>query len=599
MKEKEKRQLLPYIKMVFKLIPSLKLVLLWQTLLSVIWSLVPVGFVKILLDTYEAGKGFKSILITCSIVAIIYICNGMMNRFLDIFRDRLFRKLSFKMKNKIYEKIDEVDYATYQSSDFLNKYQKLLNEGIWNAWNTVWYMIMIIEGIVIVLAMSSIIALVNIVALAYTLVMSIVYFFTRRIAARLFRLADESNKQNFRERYYIRRMYYLKDAAADLRTTPVSNLFLGMNDKVGSNIVHNIDKYKGKEFIFVAIGEIFMRSVYAFVVAIIAYETLRDLSFASFAALIAAAESLFYCIWNFSYSIGNFQQVAINSIDYFRVMDIKPVIENSGSIVADEFSIINIIDVSFKYNENDKFALENINLKLKKGERIAIVGENGSGKTTLVKLLLRLYDPIKGSILFNDTNYKDIFPKSIRSRCGAVFQDYQVYALSVAENVLMREIINDDDRKLVIEALVFSGLYDKIKDLPLNIDTQITKEFEEDGLELSGGEKQKLALARIYASEYELIILDEPSSSLDPIAEADIYEKMMKLNKFKSLIFISHRLSTTKLADFIYLFDQGKIIEKGTHEELMNIDNGIYKNMFNVQAKEYVERSAGYENDKK
>ena len=231
--------------------------------------------------------------------------------------------------------------------------------------------------------------------------------------------------------------------------------------------------------------------------------------------------------------------------------------------------------------------MRGVSLEIKKGEKIAIVGANGSGKTTLVKLLLRLYDVKGGAIKINGDNYLDVDTTSLRPKIGAVFQNPEVYSLTVGENVLLRKAETEEDRDLVIEALKFSGLYDDVKNLEEGIDTLVTREFHRKGQILSGGQSQKLAIARGYAQNYEVLILDEPSSSLDPLAETALYENMLKLGRDRTLVFISHRLSSTVNCDRIYLLSDGKIAEAGSHEELM-ANNGLYRRMFEAQTEKYL-----------
>jgi len=242
--------------------------------------------------------------------------------------------------------------------------------------------------------------------------------------------------------------------------------------------------------------------------------------------------------------------------------------------------------VKFGYDDN-RTIIKDFTATVNPGEKIAIVGINGAGKTTLVKLLLRLYDVNNGNILINNQDYKTLNAKSIRQKVGAVFQNIEVYAVSVAENVLLREVKTQEDIDLVNEALKFSGLYDYIYSLKDNINTVVTREFHKLGVVFSGGQTQKLAIARGYAQNYQLFILDEPSSALDPIAEAKVYDNMLELGKDKTMIFISHRLTTTVNADKIYLFENGSILEQGTHQELMD-KNGQYKKMFESQAVKYL-----------
>ena len=284
-----------------------------------------------------------------------------------------------------------------------------------------------------------------------------------------------------------------------------------------------------------------------------------------------------------------FAEVQNSSVEVkvaFDLLKMQGKIETDSGMIAENFETLEVKNITFSYKE-DYNQLENVSLKIKKGQRIAIVGHNGAGKTTLVKLLLRLYDVKEGNILYNGTDYKDLNVHSLRKQVGAVFQNVEVYAVTIAENILFRTPKTESDINLVIEALKFSGLYDYVSSLPNGINTIVTKEFDKNGIVLSGGQNQRLAIARGYALNYNLFILDEPSSALDPIAEANVYNNMLALGKDKTIIFISHRLTTTVNADYIYLFEKGRVIEEGTHKELL-AKGGKYAQMFNSQSKKYL-----------
>ena len=223
-------------------------------------------------------------------------------------------------------------------------------------------------------------------------------------------------------------------------------------------------------------------------------------------------------------------------------------------------------------------------MTIKSGQKIALVGYNGAGKSTLIKLLLRLYDVSSGEILFNGENVKNFTLNSYRNNFATVFQDFQIYAATIAENVLSGEYI-EKNKKTVLTALSKSGFDHKLLSLPDDIFTPLTKEFDNDGTNLSGGEAQKIAIARVFAKPCDIIILDEPSSALDPISEYELNRTIME-NSDKTVIIISHRLSTTRNADMIYMLENGEIIEQGNHEQLIRID-GKYAEMFNKQAEKY------------
>lgn len=249
---------------------------------------------------------------------------------------------------------------------------------------------------------------------------------------------------------------------------------------------------------------------------------------------------------------------------------------------------IKLENVSYRYPNQDKYILKNININIKSGEKVAFVGHNGAGKTTLIKLILRLYLPQEG-VIYLDEKPQDTYKlKLLRERFGVIFQDFQLYALNVFENVLMNSsIFNESNISTVNYALRRSGIYDRIYQEKYTIKTQLLKDYDKDGLILSGGQAQKLALSRIFAKECGVIIMDEPSSALDPKSEYGIFKSMLDVAKDKTLILISHRLSSTKDVDKIYFFENGQVMEEGSHDELMK-KNGKYASMFLLQAKTYI-----------
>jgi ATP-binding cassette subfamily B protein len=220
-----------------------------------------------------------------------------------------------------------------------------------------------------------------------------------------------------------------------------------------------------------------------------------------------------------------------------------------------------------------------VSLTIQPGEKIAVVGYNGAGKTTLAKLLMRLYDPADGEILLDGVNIKEYELAAYRRKIGAVFQDFQIFAATLYDNVAMDASIGRQES--VRAALAKSGFADS---LPL--ETPLTREFLDDGTNLSGGESQKVAIARAFFKEADYMVFDEPSSALDPISEYNIYNAMREASAGKTVIFISHRLSSAKMADRIYMFENGQIIESGGHETLM-ASRGKYAEMFSMQAEKY------------
>lgn len=243
-------------------------------------------------------------------------------------------------------------------------------------------------------------------------------------------------------------------------------------------------------------------------------------------------------------------------------------------------------DVSFRYPGTDNWALRHVSMKFHIGTRLAIVGENGSGKTTFIKLLCRLYDLQEGEILLNGINIRKYKYKDYMEIFSIVFQDFQLLSQSLGSNVAGSIVY---DRKRVEKALSDAGLGERLSSMPQGADTPLYKDFTEDGVEISGGEAQKIAIARALYKDAPFIILDEPTAALDPVAEAEIYAKFNEISGDRTSIYISHRLSSCKFCDEIAVFHQGQIVEKGTHEELLAQMNGKYAQLWQAQAQYYTE----------
>jgi ATP-binding cassette subfamily B protein len=290
-----------------------------------------------------------------------------------------------------------------------------------------------------------------------------------------------------------------------------------------------------------------------------------------------------------------FPQISENSLYIEKIRNFisyeKKIKSTKNLPVPREPKTLELKNVSFGYTEKDGYILHDICLTIRPDQKIALVGYNGAGKTTLIKLIMRLYDPSEGEILYNGINIKDYNINEYREMIGTVFQDFKIFATTVGYNVVLDYKDADTitrQEKDVREALKFSGFEEKLDSLPQDLLTELTTEFEEDGVDLSGGESQKLAIARAFYKDAHLVILDEPSSALDPIAEYQLNEAMLQAVDNRTVIFISHRLSTTRNADRIIMLEQGRIIEEGTHEELIHLQEK-YATMWKVQAGKYVD----------
>jgi len=242
-------------------------------------------------------------------------------------------------------------------------------------------------------------------------------------------------------------------------------------------------------------------------------------------------------------------------------------------------------NVSFRYPDRQDWALRNVNLHIKPGEKIALVGANGAGKTTLIKLLTRLYDPTEGQILLDGVDLRDFDPDELRDHIGVIFQDFVRFQNTAGENIGFGQVKALEDKERIADASERGGSNDVIAELPNGFDTMLGRWFEK-GHELSGGQWQKIALARAFMRDSEVLVLDEPTSALDAAREYEIFQRFRELTEGKIAVLISHRFSTVRMADRIAVIENGTIGELGSHEELLAL-NGTYARLFNMQAEGY------------
>ena len=321
------------------------------------------------------------------------------------------------------------------------------------------------------------------------------------------------------------------------------------------------------------------------------YLSLGDVSF-YIGLIIALSTALRSASEKFTSMIQNMRL----SVSYFEYMEDKSILESCEgreSLDKKETLQIEFRNVSFKYPNTSNWIFKNLNLTINKGEKLAIVGTNGAGKTTICKLMIGLFEPTEGQILINGINIKEFSKRALYDMYSIVFQDVNIYACSIIENIV-GEDTSLEAREFAIDCLKRVGLKDKIEALPNKYDTQMLKILDEEGVELSGGQNQKIAIARALYKDANMVILDEPTASLDALAEASIYQSFDDLVQNKTAIYISHRLSSTKFCDKIALFSNKGLEEYGNHDELM-AKKGMYYSMFMTQGKYYKE--GGEENE--
>jgi len=315
----------------------------------------------------------------------------------------------------------------------------------------------------------------------------------------------------------------------------------------------------------------------------------NDLSVGSFVLYSGSAVTFSSNIQIFLQSLGGMRERSSRLDDFRSFMDIPDPDEGKKTVPvpkSDKY-VFKFENVSFKYKGQDKYALKNLNLTLEAGQRLAVVGLNGAGKTTFIKLLLRLYDVTEGRILCNGIDIREFDRAEYYRLFAPAFQEAEVFAFKLSENVSMRTA-DETDKELAEKYLRDAGMGEKLDGLPKGLDTELLKVLYNDGVDLSGGEKQKLALARALYKNAPIVVLDEPTAALDALAEYRLYQSFDKMIGGRTSVYISHRLSSTRFCDNIAMFAAGEMVEYGTHEELLD-KNGAYAEMFRVQAQYYIE----------
>lgn len=487
----------------------------------------------------------------------------------------------------IFKKAQEVELGCYENPEFFDNYNKAtwvvdksgfkrIIEG------SAWTLGSVCSLILLVSYLISIDPILLLFLICPVLVMGF-----RVVKNRLELEKEEAMTPFEREKDYVRRTILLKDFAKEIKTT---NIFVVLEKRFRSAIDKNIrviKQYGWKIAVIECVSDYFAEIIPVtggFLYGCYRLIVVGDIPISEFSVLVSAITTCRNKLNQLAYYFAMQQKHCLWVQNLRDFLSYEPKIQ-SGEKIPDEFESLEFKNVSFRYTESSDYILKNISFKLKKGQTMAVVGQNGAGKTTLSKLIMRFYDVTEGEILYNGINIKEYDVLKYREKFASVFQDYRVFAMTVAENVLTEEV-TEESKEAVVKALKLAGAYDKIGSLPLKEDSLLTKEFDKDGILLSGGETQKVTIARLFARDFDVAVLDEPSSALDPVAESKMYDALLEGTKGKTVIYISHRLSSATRSDIILVFNKGTLEEIGSHEELMKND-GYYCEMFTLQAAGY------------
>ena len=570
---------------------SLIIIYLAYILENVYYSVViNIMFLQTALSIIEGNGTFKDFAITMCIIVFGKVFVDLF-AYIDMYtvRTKFEIKCESYINSLIFKKAQEVELGCYENPEFFDNYNRatwVVEKGGFKR---------IIEGSAWTIgsAVSIVFLIIYLISIDPFLLFFIlcpILVIALRVKKNNLELEEEKEWTPFeRQKEYTKRTILLKDFAKEIKTTGIFDVIknrfrnavegkIGVIRKYGWRValIESVADFLGE---IIPVGGGFGYGCYRLMV-------LQNLEIADFSVLISAITTTRnklnqlaryftmqqkHCLW-------------VQNMRDFLNYETKIV---GGDIEPGDFESLEFRNVSFRYEGNDKNTLNNVSFKINKGETFAVVGHNGAGKTTLSKLIMRLYDVTEGEILYNGINIKEYDLAKYRDKFASVFQDYRIFAMTVAENVLIEEVDeNNIDR--ANKSLIQSGVYEKIQSLHEKENTLLTREFDNHGALLSGGESQKVTIARMFAKNFEVAILDEPSSALDPVAESKMYDSLMEGTQGKTVFYISHRLSSATRSDKILVFANGKLIEAGTHDELMAL-GGEYNEMFTLQASGYKE----------
>lgn len=555
------------------------------------WIFMSIFFLRYVINAIEKEAPFGRIL---GFIGICFAVFGMLSMYTSYmlsvvipFTDnRIYRSLY----HKLYAKARNVELRCFEDADFYNKYTMALDGSAQKMTKSVEFFFQVIFGVIAAAAAFSSMYMIDPFSVLFVISPIIGNFVFGGLMNKIWGGRYNDNVKYNRKAEYVNRVMHLAEYAKEIRYSNIHELMRKRYQEAVEGNTLVADKYAKKAILYSwAQNVTTFALVFEGIMIYAAYRTIvsKTMGLAELAIMFTAMST---SSWILIGMFNNFMEAMKNGqfLEYFRIfMEYEEKIpENQNGLMPKEkVDTIEFRNVCFAYKENEP-VIRNLSFRIAGDKVCALVGHNGAGKSTIIKLLFRLYDPVSGEILVNDVNIKAYNLKAYRKLFSAAFQDYKVMAMSVKDNVLMGAAF-ENPKETAEHALQCAGVWDKVQSLPNGIDTVMTREFDSDGAVLSGGEQQKIVVARAFAQKASVKVFDEPSSALDPIAEYNLYRGIMDESKGHITLFISHRLSSVKDADMVFMLENGSVIEQGSHRELM-ARKGKYCEMFTKQAQNYL-----------
>ncbi len=555
-----------------------------------IGAFIDTFLLKEIIDIFTTTADYESVIKVLVLMFTLHVVRMVIFRLLEnVFWTKMIG-FDGTIQRELMSKAQLIDLKCYDIPEYFDDFVIAASQSEEMAKKAIMSAASIIAHIVAMAVAGTMIFTMNPVMMIFPITGFVINIITRFIITKLEYEYGLEKQRIGRKADYSKRVFYQPEYAKEIKLTGIEDALLEQYDEAIAEERKMALKYSLKIIVPTLINWITVFTLCQFfaVPVYLAYLAIekKSIQLGDVASLKNATNGIKSHLDQMNYALVDFQNVGQYAEKFRRFMEYEVNIEGcEGEVPVPEDSTLELRNVSFRYKDNEKYVLKNVSMTIRKGEKLALVGENGAGKTTLIKLIMRLYDVTEGEILFGGVDIRKLNTKAYREKIGAVFQDFQIYGATLAENV-KTDFVNEEDRERIIDALGRADFGGKLRSLEKGIDTELTKEFSEEGTMLSGGESQKAAIARMFMRDIPVAILDEPSSALDPIAEYRLNRSMLQNAENQAVILISHRLSTTKDADRIILLENGSIAESGTHEKLLS-SGGTYAKMWNVQAEKY------------
>lgn len=557
-------------------------------------SLLDILLLKYILDSFnDLAQMSRAVLLICVFFLVSVLAGAFSTIISTYFTPINSQKLHRAMQLTMFKKALTVDYALYDDPEFYNNYTIAIAQADVRAFEV---LNSILDFVGAVFTIASLLLFVGVISPVLIGFVALSVIITIAVKMKDMHVSHDyaiAMAQGQRELSYYQRIFYLKQYAAELRQYCGTKEII--NTKYNATLEKLVDvikKYTPMVFKYQVGATLQVDLLRMVTMVYLAYGIFRkEISVGDFVALTSACTGLFTAlldVLSISYQVYNHSLYIDNFREFMDSPDEQLLKKDEPLCCIDEMKcqyLMSLEKVSFSYPKAQSPSLKNITLDIKSGEKIAVVGANGSGKSTLLKILMRLYVPDSGDLLIEGRDAREIDIEEYRKAVGIVHQDFQVFSFTVAENILMRPILNEkEDAEVIYNALGEVGLLNKIQSLKNGIYTIVTKEFDADGACFSGGELQKLALARVLAQGSRILLLDEPFSALDQGAGNELQNFVFHLDRNYTAVIVTHKLSGLENADRIIVLDNSEIAEEGSHYELME-RGGIYARMYNYNAR--------------